>query len=216
MKRFRIFYFLVLFSLIFIGCMKNDSEEFYTVLGTVDKENDSTIIVSDDDERLLVNNAGSLSEINSNERIIAYFSIADQALPTGIDYVVDIFNFSKVLFKPVIELTAENADSIGVDPLEVYNIWLVKDYLNLEFKYFGFDKIHYINLTRAPGEIPTDTIDLEIKHNDNGDGSSYTMNGFVSFDLVSLQSEVKDSVVIHVQADEYYNETYSKFFTYKY
>ena len=190
MKRFRIFYCLVLFSLIFIGCMKDDSVEYYTALGTVDKDNDSTIIVTDDDERLLVNNAGSLSEVNSNERIIAYFSMSDQTLPTGIDYVVDIFNFSKVLFKPVIELTTEIADSIGVDPLEVSRIWLVKDYLNLEFKYYGFDKIHYINLTRAPGEISTDTIELEIKHNDNGDGSSYKLNGFVSFDLESLQNEI--------------------------
>jgi hypothetical protein len=98
----------------------------------------------------------------------------------------------------------------------VSRIWLVKDYLNLEFKYYGFDKIHYINLTRAPGEISTDTIELEIKHNDNGDGSSYKLNGFVSFDLESLQNETADSVVLRVIADGYLNETYDKFFTYKY
>lgn len=216
MKRFRIFYGLVLFSMFFVGCMKDDTIDYYSALGTVVKGNDSTIVVTDDDERLLVNNAGSLSDVDSSERVIVYFSISDRALPAGIDYIVDIFNFSKVLFKPVIVLTGEIADSIGSDPLEVHRVWLAKDYLNLEFRYYGFDKKHYINLTRMPGEIPTDTVELEIRHNDNNDGTSNLLNGFVSFDLTSLKNELKDSLVVHLKAEEYNDHTYDKFFTYRY
>jgi len=215
MSRFRFFYGVILVSLIFVGCSKEDNTEYFSVLGTVVKTNDSTVVVSDEDERLLVKNSGSLSSINNNERVIVYFSILDQSLPAGIDYVIEIFNISKVLFKPVLVLTEEIADSIGSDPMTVRDIWLAKDYLNLNFEYYGQNELHYINLIRFPGEISTDTIELELRHNNNDDAASVLMNGFVSFDLESLKNP-GDSVVLHVKAQEYNSHVYDKYFTYKF
>jgi len=216
MKKYSFFYFLILVSLVFIGCSTDENTEYYSVLGTVAKSNDSVIVVSDDDERLLVNNSGSLSSINDNERIILYFTLIEEPLPSGVDYIIDVYNFTKVLFKPVIELTDQIADSIGNDPMTVRDIWLAKDYLNLNFEFYGNDEVHYINLTRNPGEIPTDTINLEVRHNDNDDPYNYLRNGFVTFDLESLRNEVKDSVVLHIKAKGYNSTYYDKSFTYKF
>jgi hypothetical protein len=217
MKRFRIFNLLVIISLFFIGCSKDESPEYYMVLGTVEKSNDSTLVISDENERMLVNNSGSLSTVNDNERIIANFTMSDMAKPAGVDYVIDIYYFSEVLFKPVLELTAENSDSIGNDPLTVLEIWQKKDYLNLKFEYYGGnpDKIHYINLIRFPGEIPTDTVELEIRHNANDDSQAYLLNGFVSFDLLSLRNP-GDSVVLHIKAQENNSHQFSGYFKYKF
>jgi len=217
MKRYRIFNLLVLISLIFASCSQEDSPEFYSVLGTVEKVEDSTFVVSDEDERLLVINSSALNSVNDNDRIIVYFTISDMAKPIGVDYVIDIYNFSTVLFKPVLVLEYEISDSIGNDPMTVRNIWIAKDFLNLNFDYYGGSSgiKHFINLIRFPGDIPTDTVELELRHNANDDSESLLLNGFVSFDLQSLRN-AGDSVVIHVKAKEYNSRQFDKHLIYKF
>jgi hypothetical protein len=179
--------------LVFTSCAKEESKQYYQVLGTVSKTDDSTIIVADDNMRFLVQNAGSL-----------------------IDYVIEVYNYSKVLYKPVIDLTGANADSIGNDPLEIWDIWVAKNYLNLNFEYYGNDQVHLINLVRLPGNTSSDTIELEVRHNDKQDAEMALMKGFVTFNLESLQKEGADSVYLHVKAKEYNSRVYDKYFTYKY
>jgi hypothetical protein len=197
--------------------LNDDNTEYYSVLGTVEKTNDSTLIITDDDERLLVSNRSALNSMSDADRIIAYFTMADEAKPEGIDYVIDIYNFSEVLLKPVTVFTSEIADSVGNDPVDVADIWVSKNYLNLNFQYYGGStgKIHYIHLIRNQGEVPTDTVELEIRHNDQNDSQSYYLRGFVSFDISSLQ-HAGDSVILHVKATEYNPPHFDKYFTYKF
>jgi hypothetical protein len=216
MKRFGFYYLIVLSSLIFIACDKDEDPQYFTVVGTVSKTVDSTIIVTDTDERLLVNNSGSAGSLDNDDRVIIYFTVLDVTLPQGIDYVVDLYDVTKVLYKPVIELTNEIADSIGNDPLVVRDIWIAKKYLNMNFSYYGNNMTHYVNLTRTPGTITNDTIDLEVRHNANDDQQAYTINGFVSFDIESLQQEALDSVVLRVKAKEYDGHQYDQYFVYRY
>jgi hypothetical protein len=216
MKQYRFFYFLLLVTLVFTSCTKDESKQYYQVLGTVSKTVDSTIIIADDDVRLLVQNQTSLSSLDSSDRIIAYFSINEQTLPAGIDYVIEIYNYSKVLYKPVVDLTQANADSIGSDALEVRDMWVAKNFMNLNFEYYGNNQIHRINLVRIPGNISSDTVQLEVRHNDNNDAQLSLMSGFVSFNLEGLKKEAADSVVLHVKAKEYNSRVFDKYFTYKY
>src|SRR5512133_657249 len=202
MRKNRIFYVLILITLVFTACSKDENTQYYQVLGTLSKTDDSTIVVSDDDERLLVNNSGSVSNLDSSDRIIAYFSMANVQKPQGIDYVIDIYNFTKVLFKPVVDLTEANADSMGNDELKVRDMWISKDYLNVNFEYYGNTGLHLINLVKPAQTLPSDTVQLELRHNDNSDPQSYLMNGFVSFDLKSLKDATADSVVLHIKAKE--------------
>jgi hypothetical protein len=217
MKLFRIFYLLVTFSLLHAACSKDESPEYFNVLGTINKTNDSIFVISDKDERLLVNNASELTQVKDSARIIAYFTMSDKEVPSGVDYVIDIYYYTDVLLKPLVVLTDEIADSIGNDPLEVTEIWVSKDYLNLGFQYYGSSsgKIHYINLIRFPGEIAPDTVELEIRHNANEDYQTYLLNGFVNFDLRALKNE-GDSVVLHVKAKENFNPQLDKYLTYKF
>jgi len=216
MKKYMIYLVLVVTSGILTGCLKEE-EALYSALGVIHIANDSVIIDTDKGSRLLVeNSSGLVSSIKDKDRVIADFTLVDKTVPQGINYIVAIQYIEKVLFKPVIELTPEIADSIGNDQVGILNLWLEKDYLNLNFAYYGGNEKHFINLIRYPGEIPSDTIDLEIRHNDRNDAGMYRLNGFVSFDLKSLQGESADSVVLRIKAREYDDRLYSKNYTYKY
>ena len=207
---------LIITTLILIRCNQDDTV-YYSALGMIRISNDTSIFESDNGTRMLVNNYNSLgTSISDRERVIAYYTLVDEPTPAGFDLVVDIYNLEKVLFKPVIELTEDIADSIGNDRVDIGDLWLVKDYLNLNFLYYGSNKIHYINLIRPPGEIPLDTIQLEIRHNENNDSPNYYYSGFVSFDLIGLQNDVNDSVVLCITGREYNNNLYRKYITYTY
>jgi hypothetical protein len=209
---------LLLASSLFIlfSCNKEEPQ-YYSALGVISIQNDSTIIETDDNESLLVlNRANPGAGFEHHDRVIADFSLAGGIKPNGIDYLINIQHLEKVLTKPVKELNAQNNDSIGNDPMSVRSIWLAKDFLNLNFGFYGGYQTHYINLIRYPGEIPIDTVQLEIRHNDKDDSGYYPMNGFVSFDLSSLRSTVADSLVIKVTAKEFDSRTYTGYFKYKY
>jgi hypothetical protein len=197
--------------------MKNDQKDYYSAIGMVSISGDSTIITSDDGERMLVSNANSIiASVKNNDRVVANFTLVDRALPKGINYVIEISAIEKILFKPVIELTSNIADSIGNNEVGINSIHLVKDFLNLSFVFYGNSKTHYINLIRYPGAIRTDTVDLEIRHNNNNDNGAYSTYAFVTFDLKSLRNNVKDSVILRIKAKEFNNRTFEKNFTYKY
>jgi hypothetical protein len=207
----------ILPCLLLLTACNPEEKIYYSTLGIIVIKQDSTIIEADDGSRFLVENRNSISPaIQDSDRVIASFTIIDGTLPEGIDLIIEIYSIEKVLFKPVIELTSLVADSIGNDPLLVGSLWLEKDFINLSFSYYGYTQIHYINLIRYPGEIPIDTIDLEIRHNNNNDEPRYIYSGFVTFDLRSLQNDVADSVVLRIKAKEYDNHSFEQNFTYRY
>ena len=215
--RKRLLYIGLIITAILATACNKEEEIYYSALGIIHITDDSVIIESDNGNRLLVNDRSRIGiPLTDEDRVIAYFTLNDKTAPAGIDLVIDIYDIEEVLFKPVIELTPAIVDSIGNDELTVGNIWLVKDILNLSFLFYGGSQKHYINLIRYPGEIPTDTIDLEIRHNANNDGGIYGYNGFVSFDLSSLQNDASHSLILRVKAREYGNQIYMQNFTYTY
>lgn len=206
---------LMITAVYLLTACNKEEEIYYSALGIIRISEDSVVIETDNGNRLLVDDRTRIGiPLVDNDRVIAYFTLVDRTAPAGIDLVIDIYDISKVLYKPVIELTSAIADSIGDDPLTVGSLWLDKDFINLSFIYYGGEKMHYINLIRHPGEIRTDTVDLEIRHNDNDDTGMYSYSGFVSFDLSSLQNEVSDSVVLRIKAREFSNQTYRENFIY--
>jgi hypothetical protein len=218
MKKYMIPLFLALSAYILTNCSKNEDVVYYNTLGIISINYDSTIIYTDDYQRLLVNNPASiLATILNGNRVFVTYTNTNQALPAGIDGVIDIYYIEKIAVKPVIELIPEIADSIGNDPLSVTSWSLSRDFLNLNVKVYGGEKAHYISLIRYPGAIPVDTVDLEIRHNNNSDPGQTSLEGFFSFDLSSLQNDVADSVVLRIKAKVFGSTTmFTQNVTYKY
>lgn len=217
MKKYRLIVAAFCVAVLVVGCKQEEDITYYTTLGLLQKTEDSTIIEADNSTRLLVENSSSLpATVKDDDRVFLYFSLNDGPVPAGIDHLIDIYSIEKVPVKPVFEMITYAEDSIGNDPLDVSGLWVAKDFMNLNFLFYGGTKTHLINLVKYPGELSSDTIDLEIRHNDQDDNGSSYLAGFMSFDISSLQVEGKDSVTLCLKAKEYDNRIFEKCYTYKY
>jgi len=149
------------------------------------------------------------------QRIVAYYSILSDKRATGLyDYDVRLNNAYTVLTKGIFKISPSTQDSIGNDSISISEIWMGSDYLNVEFRYIGYNQIHYINLVSDASKIYTDgKVHLEFRHNANGDTPNYYRQGIVSFDLKSLQAATSNktlNLVIHVNVPNQVEEkTYS-------
>jgi hypothetical protein len=217
MKNFKILLMLPLFILAVASCMKDEEPvQYYSALGMIRIKYDSTIIETDLGHRFLAINYELGDDIKNGDRVLAYFSFINQAVPTGIDSTIDIFSIEKIAVKPVFVYDSVSSDSIGNDGIYFNEMNITKDYLNLSFSILGGESIHYVNLARPEGELRTDTIDLEIRHNRNNDPAYQLIDGIISFDLSSLKNDVADSVVLRIKANVYENDGFQRFIAYKY
>jgi hypothetical protein len=196
-----------------IGCEKEEQEIYYSVLGMLEVSDDSTYINSDGGEKIYVNNVIG-SYLKDGHRVVAIFTKVDEELPTGVDLIVDVVDIDTVLFKEIIELTPEISDSLGNDPVSIDDIWIAKDFMNINFTFVGGNSKHIINL--AHDTTFMDTVSLEIRHNDNDDNGAYKLGSFVTFDLTKAQSTTTDSVILKITAQDFYNETFEEYITYRY
>lgn len=159
-------------------------------------------------------------EYSNNTRVIVNYTIVGDKVTDGDNqqYYAKINQLRKVLYKDVIDITPEIEDSIGNDPIHVENVWVSEHMLNFRLQYFGSSKIHFVNLVKQPGEITADNlpVELELRHNTNGDDPDYTMSAYVTFDLSSLQIEAQDSVSFVVKATDFDDQKFTFEGVYKY
>lgn len=201
-------------SLMLTACL--DDEEGYSLgkvwisLGEVESQGSGSALVRLDDGALLfpVAGEGPLSLPEEGTRILVNYTIVGDKLinETTKEYYIRLNSWREVLKKGIIDLTPAMEDSIGNDPVIVEDIWVSRNQLlNMELKYFGRNKVHFINLVKAPGTLTAEDqpFELEFRHNDNGDDPVYSMNALVSFDLSALQVAGADSVRFRVKSVDY-------------
>jgi hypothetical protein len=153
-------------------------------------------------------NNESVSRLQTGDRIlINYTIIGDDAEGSGeaTEYFIRVNSVKKVLLKGIMDITPENQDSIGNDPVIVRDCWMTDSLLNFELKYWGRYKIHYINLVKEPGELTegSQPVELELRHNANDDVEDFQYNAFVSFSLNELKIAGLDSVQFRVTSTDY-------------
>ena len=69
------------------------------------------------------------------QRVILYFNPLYDNYPEGYDCSVKVLNIKEILTKPIEELTAENEEAFGNDPVDIFegNMWISGGYLNIIF-----------------------------------------------------------------------------------
>ncbi|MCF6358009.1 MAG: hypothetical protein L3J54_09415, partial [Draconibacterium sp.] len=110
------------------------------------------------------------------------------------------------LMKGIMEITPENEDSIGNDPIVVEDYWMTDSLLSFKLKYWGYNGIHFLNLVKKPSMLMAPGIqpfELELRHNANDDDDAVYYTAYVSFSLNSLRIEGVDSVSFVVTATDY-------------
>lgn len=205
----KIFFSSLLLPLL-VAC-ENDNDRYslddYRIdIATVENANlSSTFLFRLDNDELLWTAATNLPFYipKDGQRIIANYTIlSNMGVGSLYDHDVKLNDVYNVLTKGIFPITPATKDSIGNDSIQIDNIWIGSDYLNIEFAYPGYDKIHYINLVSDTSKVYTDgKIHLEFRHNANGDTPTYYKSGIVSFNLKSLQTGAASksiNLVIHV------------------
>ncbi len=147
-------------------------------------------------DRILINYTILGDDTNDDGEIVAYF--------------VKINSAKEILMKGILDITPENQDSIGNDPIIVQDAWMAQGLLNFKFKYWGRYQTHFINLVKQSGDLnPGDQpFQLELRHNSNDDEESIPYTAFVSFKLDSIEIAGLDSVQFRVSAVDYDGEIY--------
>ncbi|PTN02419.1 NigD-like C-terminal domain-containing protein [Mangrovibacterium marinum] len=161
----------------------------------------------------------NLEKYKNDVRVIVNYTIVgDRTVGEESEYYARINLLRTVLYKEPIDITPEVEDSIGNDPIDVKDVWTTKQMLNFELHYWGANQVHYINLVKQPGEITAEDLplELELRHNANGDQNAYRMSAFVTFDLSQLQVEGRDSVNYIVRSTDYDGAEYTYEGVYKY
>lgn len=161
------------------------------------------------------------SRLKTGDRVLINYTIIGDDGTDGEDigeYYIKVNSVQKVLLKGILDITEENADSIGNDPVIVRKAWVTGNLLNLEIKYWGRYEVHFINLVKEPGEITEDglPVELELRHNAHGDLEDIPFAAYVSFNLEDLQVAGLDSVQFRVTAADYEGELYEYEGTYNY
>lgn len=144
-----------------------------------------------------------------NQRVFLNYTILSGP-QDGYDHYIKVNDIWNILTKQVIELTAQNEDSIGNDPVKANAVWVGGDYLNVSFMFnYGGVRPHAINLVNnklSPGNTPGVT-ELEFRHNAYGSERDKFYEGFVCFDLKPLRVNNIDSVKLSVKVKEMTGET---------
>jgi hypothetical protein len=138
------------------------------------------------------------------QRIIANYTILSDIKEGAYDHDVKLNAVYSVLTKDIFNITDATRDSIGDDPVKISDIWVGSDYLNVEFKFNGHDKVHYINLVNDSAKVYTDSmVHLEFRHNANKDTPNREQYGVASFRLKPLQKTGVDSLALVIHTHEY-------------
>lgn len=227
MKKLVFFLMLGVIFSFFSGCDLDDDRyslsDAWVGFGLVHKDTtDESFTIELDNGAILypATNAVMWSEVKDNERVLTNFTIlGDKTNPDNKEqYYVKINSLRKILYKGIRDITPATEDSIGNDPIKVKGKWVNKNMLNLELKYLGGSKIHYINLVKQPGVLNIDNgpVVLELRHNANGDSEQFPLSAFVTFDLSSLKVQGKNSTPFKVIAKGFDGDDFEYTGEYKY
>lgn len=128
----------------------------------------------------------------------------------GYDHFIKVNDIWNILTKPVIDLTQENADSIGNDMVKMNDLWIGNHYLNTEFSFnYSGVRPHAINLVRNKIKTVEDAdnaVELEFRHNSYNSPSNTLYRGFACFDLKPFRVEGRDSIPIRVKVIDWDGE----------
>lgn len=147
-------------------------------------------------------------KLTEGQRTFIYFYPLEEKVD-GYDYNAQINHIENILTKDIYSMPAEKADSIGDDGINITNMWIVDNYLNIQYQLYHSnnpDKKHMLNLVvneASDGKNDKDGyITLEFRQNANNDELIMPGNGLVSFklDKIANQMENKKGLNIRVKS----------------
>ncbi len=145
------------------------------------------------------------SRLKTGDRVLLNYTILGDNAGDDVEadrFYIKVNSVKKVLLKDILDITEEINDSIGNDPIIVKNAWMTDSLMNFEIKYWGRYETHFINLVKEPGDLEQ-PVELELRHNANGDQRDIPYAAFVSFRLNEIEIAGADSVQFVISCTDY-------------
>lgn len=190
-------------SLVFASCLDdNDDDRLYgeECYGMVEGTGKSFSVKTDGGNTLNVTeNLDAKFQAEDGMRVRMNFTVLERKSDSEYDVRANAIG-SVLTKKPVrySELTQQQIDSIGNDPIEVGSAWFgAGKYLNVIFLIWGSNSEknpHYINLAVDEENSTDDHVIVTLKHNGFGDPRLMQGCGRVSFDIAGLVPAGKKQV----------------------
>ena len=190
-----------------INQISEDSKEFYFTL-----DNGKTMFPSN-------SQAWGGEKFENGQRAFVIFNELEQPV-NGYDYNIQVRDITKVLTKEIVTMDDEEntEEKIGDDKINATYMWISKDkkYLTIEFQYYGThseDKKHFLNLvinnlTPAPtadeDSEEDEFINLEFRHNNEGDYPQTLGEGYVSFRLDKIKEQMEGKKGLRIRVNTLY------------
>ncbi len=202
--------FLSVIIILFSSCLdSDDSRAQYVGICTVHQLGESDhYFTLDDGVSLYPQNQGDLLsfELKDRERVILNFDYVDSKVD-GYDHSIKVAYIEKILTKDIITITPEMEDSIGNDQINITSYRLTKEYLTLEYQYFGqkySGVAHMLNLVVPQQGLDgeqSEFVEVEFRHNAHGDISIDKFEGIVSFKVDNIIDELLDKKVVRIKTN---------------
>jgi hypothetical protein len=228
MKRYLFLAAIGIFSIFLSSCKLDDEgyslNDAWVGFGILQKDTKSILgysIKLDEGDKVIPTSSNIwLTEFKDSSRVLINYTILGEKADSVAfkEYYVKINSMREILMKGILDITDKNKDSIGNDPVIVKYAWISNNLLNFELKYWGDHEVHFINLVKHPGVLAANSqpIELELRHNSNGDPEKIPFVAYVSFDLSALKIAGVDSVRFKVKATDYEGDLYSDEGVFKY
>lgn len=199
----------IVISFTTFSCDDSNSGDYLFDIATVEIQDDGTFALVLDNGVRLWPEASDVRYIGKNrQRVFVNYTVLSEKY-NGENYSIKINDIWDILTKTLINLTTQNADSIGNDPVKVRSMWIGNDFLNVDFFFnYGGIRPHAINLVKNTLTPPPDDekIHLEFRHNSYQSPSTRLYEGFVCFDLKSLRVNTADSVQLSIKVKDWDGE----------
>ncbi|MDD2646091.1 MAG: NigD-like C-terminal domain-containing protein [Bacteroides sp.] len=204
----------LLFALIagFSSC-STDNDNYWVAIGTYRAlENNHFYIEFEEDNQIQKMYPGEVSNLNlrdieDGQSVYVYYDLLKEDEP-GYDLNAKIYALVNILTKDIIPLTEATEDSIGNAAINIVDskISLNDEFLHISFqyRYDPYSSIrHMLNMV-IPEEGVDQTpdgefINLEFRHNDNGDYGNDIAFGYVTFRLREIADEMKTKKGIRIK-----------------
>lgn len=199
-----IFSFTIIFLCIF-SCNENDGYslgDFQVDIVTV-HQNGIGLSFFTDNGLLLWPAAGIKDEnLDKGKRYFLNYTILSDK-QNEYDHYIKVNDLWEILTKDIIFLSAQNADSIGNDPVKVNKLWIAGDYLNVDFSFnYSGNVPNFVNMVQLANDN-SKSLTLEFRHNSHGSQQKNLIQGFVSFDLKKFQNGTQNALPITVNVKDF-------------
>ncbi|MCC8146822.1 MAG: NigD-like protein [Bacteroidales bacterium] len=206
----RVYLFILMVGSVFFECSNDvDSclENQSVAIATVNNPDEQSLFFLDleNNDRLWTASSNFPQyKPSTGQRVIADYTILSEESEGNKVRNIKLNDIYEILTKDLVTIDDSNRDSIGNSSIHIADIWISNDFLNVEFTFKGYNKVHYINLGfNTLKDYNDGKIHLELRHNNNDDVATHKSWGMASFNIKPLQIKGKDSLNIVVHSKSY-------------